>query len=131
MSCHQWCECPKCTTFSDSCGNEIKNPHTGTFSESSEERIKDLEQKLANLTVAHGMATNQILQLGKSTSDLLQKLAKAIEALEFYGDTKNWDFGTIEDCDTHRTYYEEDTGFEERAGGKRARRVLKEIKEPR
>lgn len=46
MSCHQWCECPECTTFYDPCMNEIKNPHTGTFSETTERIIAALKEEL-------------------------------------------------------------------------------------
>lgn len=52
MSCHQWCECPRCTTFTDSCMNEIKNPHTGTFSESSENKAKSLQAQLDEAVAA-------------------------------------------------------------------------------
>jgi hypothetical protein len=68
MSCHQFCECPKCTTFYDSCGNEIKNPHTGTFSESPERIIKSLQQQLVGTQA---------------------RLSRAVEALEFYADEMN------------------------------------------
>lgn len=48
-NCHQWCECPKCTTFYDMQMNEIPNPHTGTYSYSAESIILRLEKRIRQL----------------------------------------------------------------------------------
>ena len=92
MSCHQWCECPKCSTFYDACMNEIPNPHTGTMKnqKSSEQiLIESLQEKLkVATTVANELDSLLDVPEWCQDDEWYEKRDKARQALSTINATK-------------------------------------------